>query len=121
ARLAFARSAAYAATMPEEHATLQVAQSRPNFYVREPASSGWQIVHLAVRKGQRELPLVTGDGFIGGGFRPGELRSTQITRGSESLFRVQPVQELPPAEYLLCTAATGARRLFVCFEFGVQY
>ena len=109
------------------HASLQIDESQPAFYLRHPASDAWSIFKLGSHRGQRSLRLVSGGfsytkGFTSGpeGFAASAARPIQTTHLAGDLFTVRPAQPLDSGEYVLCSAVPGSDNLNVCYAFGVR-
>ena len=102
-------------------ADLQIHDRQPAFYLREPASNGWQIIQFALHADRRFLRFVSNGEFAASDrFVASDARKVQITRLASEVFKLQPVAPLEPGEYALCSAMPGGPNARVCYGFGVQ-
>jgi len=103
------------------HAEAQIRDRQPAFYLREPASNGWQIIQFALHADRRFLRFVSNGEFAASDrFVASDARKVQITRLASEVFKLQPVAPLEPGEYALCSAMPGGPNARVCYGFGVQ-
>ncbi|HYK90695.1 MAG TPA: hypothetical protein VE398_18125 [Acidobacteriota bacterium] len=86
------------------HASVQISNSRPTFYVRGTVSpKDAAIVQLAQKKDSRSVQTSSAAATVDnkGGFKKGELRKVIVTVYSDNSFSVMPEGELKSGEYLL--------------------
>jgi hypothetical protein len=103
------------------HASLQIAEPQPAFYLQTPASGVWRIIRLASRDDQRLLRLVSSGEFAARDRFPASgSHDSQIARVAGEVFTLRPVAPLEAGEYVLCSAVPGGPNLNVCYSFGIQ-
>jgi hypothetical protein len=100
---------------------VQIAKSRPTFYVRRSQlASHWKLLRLIPKSEHRELsvwvdPLSTSAIR----FRSTDLQSLELMDIKPDIMTVQPTSELEPGEYLLVAPLRGQTRTLVGYDFGV--
>jgi hypothetical protein len=102
-------------------ADLQIHDRQPAFYLREPTSDSWQIIHLALGGDRRFIQFAASGEFAARDrFTALVARKVQIVHVAGEVFKLQPAAPLESGEYALCRAVPGFAGSSVCYGFGVQ-
>ncbi|HLK48786.1 MAG TPA: hypothetical protein VKT49_11660 [Bryobacteraceae bacterium] len=103
-------------------AALQMRETQPTFYLREPASGEpWRIIRVSSRDAHRLLRVAASDD-LGQPLRtqPNQVSGLQMTHVAGRIFTLKPAGSLEPGEYVLCTTVPGGPGLNLCYSFGVH-
>jgi hypothetical protein len=118
----FRRNREFNVPVSSSRADLQIHDRQPAFYLREPASDGWQIIRLAMGGDRRFIQFVSSGKFAGRDrFAALAARKVQIVHVAGEVFKLQPAAPLESGEYALCRAVPGFANSSVCYGFGVQH
>lgn len=107
-------------------APVQISQARPSFFVKQspylvsvPGHSERDVVLVRFnkKKDHRELQTTSGGNMLTfkSGFSKDKMPDINVTRLSETIFRITPNEDLQPGEYFLTFGAGGA----LGYDFGI--
>ena len=113
----------YSVPLDKAHSAFQITESRPNFYVREPASDqSWQIIHLSSRDDQRQVRMAWSDKWDNmDRIQPNQVIDVPMAHVAGDIFVLTPNAALEAGEYLLCTTLPEQASLNLCYSFGVRH
>ena len=112
----------YVAQVPGQHASMQVTDAQPVFFVRGLSNSiGPRLIQFTNKKDYRQVSMKEASLFAPEiPVQEKDMREIEIAVLSDNIIAVRPKGNLPAGEYALVTnALEDSRRIMMSFEFRV--